>query len=403
VNGRGPLPRLHGRLLHLLLLCAGVAVVLAVSRLDTKDGELQPAAAVSVAESLNSVESRGAETLYARSSIVGSEAAASEPDPLVRQEASEEEGGGAIEAVAQGPAFFMYVVEEGDDLSAIAAKFSLNPQTVVDNNVELDRDDYSDTGRQIIMLSTDGMLHTMKFEEDLDFVAGLYGVSRDAIVNFAPNGLSGPDDVSVGRVLVVPGGVRPTPVIQIDEPEDPDSSAPETDDATAEADEPDEAADAPADAGQADNPDTSDEPPPPPPAEEEEPPPADDGGSVGGWVWPVSGCGITRGVGGGHEGIDIDLFCNGGATVVAAASGTVTFAGWDGGYGLSVIIDHGNGLFSRYAHLSSTSVGAGESVSAGQVIGVSGTTGNSTGEHLHFEIRSGSVYGTVLDPLAYLP
>ena len=67
------------------------------------------------------------------------------------------------------------------------------------------------------------------------------------------------------------------------------------------------------------------------------------------------------------------------------------------------IIDHGNGLFSRYAHLSSTSVSPGESVGAGQVIGVSGTTGNSTGEHLHFEIRSGSVYGTVLDPLAYLP
>ena len=213
VNGRGPLPPLHGRLLHLLLLCAGVAVVVAVARLDPDDGDNSQPAAVSVGEALNSAEGSGNEVLYARSSIVGAEADASEPDPLVRQEATDD-GGGAIEAVAQGPAFFMYVVEEGDDLSGISAKFGVTPQTVVDNNVELQRDDYSEPGRQIIMLSTDGMLHTMKFDEDLDFVAGLYGVGREAIVNYAPNGLTGPEDVSVGRVVVVPGGVRPTPVIE---------------------------------------------------------------------------------------------------------------------------------------------------------------------------------------------
>jgi murein DD-endopeptidase MepM/ murein hydrolase activator NlpD len=81
----------------------------------------------------------------------------------------------------------------------------------------------------------------------------------------------------------------------------------------------------------------------------------------------------------------------------------VIHAGWDGAYGNSVVIDHGNGLFSRYAHLSSVSVSAGQSVGAGQAIGVSGTTGNADGEHLHFEIRSGSAYGTVLNPMDYLP
>ena len=83
----------------------------------------------------------------------------------------------------------------------------------------------------------------------------------------------------------------------------------------------------------------------------------------------------------------------------AAASGTVVFAGWLGGYGNLVVIDHGGGLSTAYAHNSSVAVTVGQSVETGQVIASSGNTGNSSGPHVHFEVR---VNGTAVDPLGYL-
>jgi murein DD-endopeptidase MepM/ murein hydrolase activator NlpD len=98
-----------------------------------------------------------------------------------------------------------------------------------------------------------------------------------------------------------------------------------------------------------------------------------------------------------HEGIDIAV--PSGTPVAAAASGTVITAGWLGGYGNLVVIDHGNGLATAYGHNSSVTVGAGQSVAQGQVIAYSGSTGHSTGPHVHFEVR---VNGSAVDPLGYL-
>ncbi|HYH27700.1 MAG TPA: peptidoglycan DD-metalloendopeptidase family protein [Actinomycetota bacterium] len=98
-----------------------------------------------------------------------------------------------------------------------------------------------------------------------------------------------------------------------------------------------------------------------------------------------------------HAGVDIDSSC--GATIVAAAKGTVISAGWRGGYGKATVIDHGNGLSTLYAHQSSFGVSSGESVGRGEPIGSVGTTGWSTGCHLHFEVR---VNGEPVDPMAYL-
>ncbi|HET7815764.1 MAG TPA: peptidoglycan DD-metalloendopeptidase family protein [Candidatus Baltobacteraceae bacterium] len=122
--------------------------------------------------------------------------------------------------------------------------------------------------------------------------------------------------------------------------------------------------------------------------------------------WPVSGTitspfGYRRSPFGGgmefHQGLDIAAPM--GTTVTAASSGTVLSAGWYGGYGNYIVIDHGGGMATGYGHLSQIFVSAGQKVQKGQAIGAVGSTGMSTGPHLHFEVR---VNGKATDPAAYL-
>jgi murein DD-endopeptidase MepM/ murein hydrolase activator NlpD len=122
--------------------------------------------------------------------------------------------------------------------------------------------------------------------------------------------------------------------------------------------------------------------------------------SASGFIWPVNGA-VVSGFGwrGGrmHEGIDITA--SSGTPIWAAAAGTVIWASWRGGYGNCVVVDHGNGLATLYAHASSILVGVGQSVGQGETIALVGSTGNSSGPHLHFEVR---VNGSAVDPLLYL-
>jgi murein DD-endopeptidase MepM/ murein hydrolase activator NlpD len=99
-----------------------------------------------------------------------------------------------------------------------------------------------------------------------------------------------------------------------------------------------------------------------------------------------------------HEGIDITN--RSGTPIVAALGGVVSFTGWYGGYGQLVRVDHGGGLETRYAHLSRIDVAPGEPVAPGDPLGRMGTTGSSTGVHLHFEVR---LEGRPYDPLTALP
>lgn len=101
-----------------------------------------------------------------------------------------------------------------------------------------------------------------------------------------------------------------------------------------------------------------------------------------------------------HTGVDFSAST--GTTVRAVGAGTVVSAGWGGAYGNEVVIRHADGKYSQYAHFSQLSVSTGQSVTAGQSLGLSGATGNVTGPHLHFEIRTGPSYGSDIDPLAYL-
>lgn len=135
--------------------------------------------------------------------------------------------------------------------------------------------------------------------------------------------------------------------------------------------------------------------------------------AAGGFVRPLSGAHITQGFGCTSFALEpVDAHCPGGhwhsGVDLAAAAGTPVHATLDGvarvfitafGYGLYVVIDHGGGLSSLYAHLSSVDVSSAEVVTAGQVIGAVGSSGNSTGPHLHFEIRRD---GIAEDPLTDL-
>lgn len=113
----------------------------------------------------------------------------------------------------------------------------------------------------------------------------------------------------------------------------------------------------------------------------------------GNLIWPVTGQ-ISQGYRSGHAAIDIAGST--GTAIVAADGGYITYAGWQGGYGNFVIINHGNGMVTRYAHLSQIYVSVGQQVSQGESIGARGSTGRSTGPHLHFEVF---INGAATNPL----
>ncbi|MBW3602803.1 MAG: M23 family metallopeptidase, partial [Actinobacteria bacterium] len=121
----------------------------------------------------------------------------------------------------------------------------------------------------------------------------------------------------------------------------------------------------------------------------------------GGWTWPASGP-LTSGFGmrwgSLHGGIDVGA--PEGAPIVAASDGVVRSAGYESGYGNMVVVDHGGGITTAYAHQSSIATAVGAHVGAGDHIGSVGSTGNVTGPHLHFEVRVG---GSPVDPMGYLP
>jgi murein DD-endopeptidase MepM/ murein hydrolase activator NlpD len=124
---------------------------------------------------------------------------------------------------------------------------------------------------------------------------------------------------------------------------------------------------------------------------------------TGSFLWPIEGGGrITSGYGwrsgGFHAGVDIGASKK--TAVLAADSGVVVFEGWDGGYGNSIVIFHGH-YYTRYAHNVQNKVSTGQAVGKGQVIAYMGSTGRATGCHLHFEVRTGGIYGKTLNPLGF--
>ncbi|MET7454170.1 LysM peptidoglycan-binding domain-containing M23 family metallopeptidase [Streptomyces sp. NPDC005574] len=135
---------------------------------------------------------------------------------------------------------------------------------------------------------------------------------------------------------------------------------------------------------------------------------ADSTSTSSGYTLPVSGGAVGTGYhvagsmwsSGYHTGVDFVVPT--GTSLKAVGAGTVVSAGWGGAYGNQVVIKLADGYYAQYGHLSQLSVSAGQTVSAGQQVGLSGATGNVTGPHLHFEIRTTPDYGSDVDPVAYL-
>lgn len=260
---------------------------------------------------------------------------------LVRQILSPMEAG-----LRQRDKIIIYTVQEGDSISQIAQNFGISNQTIIwENNLSA----YSviRPGDKLVILPVSGIRHKVLKGETLAKIAKKYGIDGEKIIEF--NKLASANDLQIGERLVIPGGkkiyaaaytargvYKPTGAV-----------------------------------------------------------PA----STGRMLWPTSCRYISQYFGWRHSGLDIA--CGFGAPILAANSGVVIKAqtGYNSGYGRMIIIDHGNGQQTLYGHLTKLYVAAGQTVSRGQTIGLMGSTGRSTGPHLHFEVRSG---GVRRNPLSYI-
>lgn len=264
------------------------------------------------------------------------------------------------EAVRQyrGGEIITHTVEEGETLSSIAERYGLSIETVLWEN-NLKEKDTIKPGQSLRILPIDGIRHKVRRGETIYTIAKRYGLDNSQaqmVVDYPFNEFLNDEtfELVAGQWLMVPEGVKPA-----------EAGTPATR--------------------------------PVVPAVRFTP----DAGSVvahGNFVWPAAGR-ITQGYRFYHRAIDIAN--QGAGPILAADSGVVTTAGWPdgGGYGNRVVIDHGNGFQTLYAHLSTVQVQVGQRVNRGDVLGQMGTTGRSTGVHLHFEVRHG---GALVNPLDHL-
>ena len=269
-----------------------------------------------------------------------------------------------------------YTVLEGDTVFGIAEKFGLAPETVLWGNYYILLDDPHGLkpGQELNILPVNGTYHEWQQGEGLNGISEYYGVKPEDIINYPSNNLdiaavgdfSNPN-IAPGTWLIVPGGRRefvswsaPLGVTR-ENPAYARVLGPGACDPIS-------------------------------------------GGAVGfgTFVWPANDhylSGFDYSPAANHWGID--LAGNEGEGVYATDAGVVVYAGWNNyGYGNMILVDHGGGFQSLYAHLSGLNVGCGQSVGQGDVIGAIGNTGNSSGSHLHFEIMTSSFK---LNPFDVLP
>ena len=243
----------------------------------------------------------------------------------------------------------LYQVQSGDTILDIASMFGLQGSSLLWANDRLaDNPDFLRIGEEIVVLPVDGAYHTVASGETLEIIAAEYQVETEVVRGYVGNHLGAEDVLKVGQKLIIPGGVKayvPRRVFAY-------------------------GGEVPNDAKQ----------------------------GTGSFVWPMSGY-VTQRYWDGHRAIDVGAST--GTSVVASDSGYVAVAQWsDVGYGRMIIIEHGNGFQTLYAHLQAYYVEAGQSIAKGETLGKCGSTGNATGPHLHFEVIKN---GERSNPFIYLP
>ncbi|MGD9893770.1 MAG: peptidoglycan DD-metalloendopeptidase family protein [Dehalococcoidia bacterium] len=288
----------------------------------------------------------------------------------------------------------MHTVKPGESLTSIGAQYGVSVESLLANNLLIQNGDQLKIGLQIAVPGKEGVLYFVNYGDTLSEIAAVHGVETDDIIAYQPNELPNADAVRDGQLILVPGGARPRPTpapTPEPTPTPPPTPAPTPTPPPAPA--PSNAPGSPAQPAPTARPAAT-------PAPTAAPRPAS---SSGGFIWPITGR-ISSYFGPSHPlGIDIDLYGRAGTPIVAARGGTVAFAGGNPccSYGYYVDIDHGDGYKTRYAHFQAPPpVRIGQRVEQGQVVGYAGTTGYSTGVHLHFEILRG---GAPVNPLGMLP
>lgn len=247
-----------------------------------------------------------------------------------------------------------YTVKANDNVWAIAQGFGLQAETVLWANSEVEsQPDLLRVGQELIILPVDGIYYHVQKGDTLESIAKKFKITAEKIVEFKGNNLEEPYTLVAGQKLVLPGGKKEMPRANYS------NYYPMT-----------QVGSAPAGAAQ----------------------------GSGRLAWPTRGA-LSQLYWSGHPAIDISNRT--GTPILAADDGYVVMSGRDTwGYGNQVVIDHGNGVKTRYAHLHTILVKAGQSVKKNQQIGTMGSTGRSTGPHLHFEVI---VDGARRNPMAYLP
>jgi len=242
-----------------------------------------------------------------------------------------------------------YTVQAGDTVYGLAKEFGLKPETIIwANEALMGRPDRLRVGQPLRILPVDGLYYVIRSGDTLSALARRFGVSVQEIVRCRYNHIKDRNRLSIGMALIIPGAQG-------------GGSVPRR-------------------------------------LHYHSRPPADASPGTGTYVWPTQGL-ITQRFHRGHPALDIGA--PKGTPVRAVDSGFVVETAWsDFGYGHCIVIDHGNGVRTRYAHLLAYHVSAGESVTQGQIIGEVGASGRATGPHLHLEII---VNGVHQDPLTLLP
>jgi len=235
----------------------------------------------------------------------------------------------------------VYTVQDGDTIASIAAQFNVSTNTVLWANGLSERATIK-VGDHITILPTTGVLHTVKSGDTVLGIAEKYDVKGREIAEY--NRMDDSNKLSIGQKIIVPDGyVGPASAPSIVSGDTRMTASGPT------------------------------------------PEPAKVQGA--GFVWPTASRHISQYFRWGHTGIDIDNRSR--PPVYAAQAGTVEFAGWLGGYGNLLIINHGGGLQTYYAHNDIHYVAKGAKVAKGAAIAKMGSTGRSSGPHLHFEVRKG--------------